>query len=125
MLGKGKGKGATGVPTLIAANARVVGDIHFTGGLHIEGHVQGNLLAGPEGGEVIVGEGGLVEGEIHAPRARIGGEVRGDIHASEHLQLVATAVVTGNLHYRLIEIVVGARINGVLRHTQPEAPVNT
>lgn len=112
----GKAKGSAGVQTLIAANARVVGDIHFTGGLHVQGHVQGNLLAGPEGGDLVIGEGGLIEGEIHAPHVVINGEVRGDVHAGQRLELAAKAVVTGNVHYRLIEIVVGARIDGVLRH---------
>lgn len=121
----GRAKGTTGVQTLIAANARVVGDIHFTGGLHIQGHVQGNVLAGPEGGDLVVGEGGLIEGEIHAPHVVINGEVRGDVHAGQRLELAAKAVVAGNVHYRLIEIVVGARIDGFMRHAPAEAGGNS
>ena len=121
----GKGKGAAGVHTLIAANARVVGDIHFTGGLHVQGHVQGNLLAGPEGGDLVIGEGGLIEGEIHAPHVVINGEVRGDVHAGERLELAAKAVIRGNVHYRLIEVVVGARVDGVLRHVPADALGNS
>lgn len=112
----GKAKNTAGAHTLIAANSRVVGDIHFTGGLHVQGHVQGNLLAGAEGGHLVIGEGGLVEGEIHAPHVVINGEVRGDVYATDRLELAARAVVTGNVYYRLIEIVVGARIDGVMRH---------
>jgi len=118
MLGKSKGAGAH---TLIDANARVVGDVHFTGGLHIQGHIQGNLLAGPDGGDLVIGEGGLIEGEIHAPRVTISGEVRGDIHVAERLKLENKASVTGNIYYQLIEIVVGARIDGVLRHRAADA----
>lgn len=113
MLGKSKGGSAH---TLIDANARVVGDVHFTGGLHVQGRIEGNLLAGPEGGDLMVGEGGMIVGEIHSPRVTISGEVRGDIHASEKVKLESKAVVTGNVYYRLLEIVVGARIDGVLRH---------
>ena len=112
MLGKGKG----GAHTLVDGNARVVGDIHFSGDLHVQGQVQGNLLAAAEGGNLVVGQGGLIEGEIHAPVVVISGEVRGDIHAGQRLKLEATAVVTGNVHYRLVEIVVGARLDGQLRH---------
>lgn len=120
MLGKSKGGAAH---TLIDANARVVGDVHFTGGMHVQGRVEGNLHAGPEGGDLVIGEGGLVVGEIHAPRVTISGEVRGDIHAAERLKLEGKAVVAGNVYYRLLEIVVGARIDGVLRHrgSEPDA----
>lgn len=119
----GKGKSGAGVQTLIAANARLVGDLHFTGGLHIQGHVQGNIFAGPEGGDLTIGEGGLVEGEIRAPHVVINGEVRGDVYAGDRLELAARAVVQGNIHYRLIEVVVGARIDGQLVHSAP--PPNT
>lgn len=119
MLGKNK---AVAVPqTLIAANARIAGDVHFTGGLHLQGHVQGNLIAGPEGGELVIGEGGIVEGEIHAPHVVVNGQVRGDIHASQKLQLLAKAAVTGNVHYRLIEVVFGARIDGTLQFDTGES----
>ncbi len=122
MLGKGKN---TGAHTLIATNARVAGDIHFTGGLHIQGCVQGNIIAGPEGGDLVVGEGGLIEGEIRAPHVIINGEVRGDVHAGERLELAAKAVVVGDVYYRLIEVVVGARIDGVLHHVAAELSANT
>lgn len=112
----GKGKANSGAHTLIAANAQIVGDVHFTGGLHVQGRVRGNIIAGPEGGDLVIGEGGLIEGEIRAPHVAINGEVRGDVYSSDRLELAARAVVTGNVHYRLIEIVVGARIDGVMQH---------
>lgn len=118
MLGKGKG----GAHTLIDANAQVVGDVHFTGGMHVQGRIRGNVIAGPEGGELVIGQGGVVEGEIHAPLVTVSGEVRGDIHSSERVKLESHAVVTGNVHYRLIEIIVGARIDGVLRHAAQSPP---
>ncbi len=121
MLAKGK---TIGTQTLIAANAQVVGDVHFTGGLHVQGVVRGNVLAGPEGGHLVVGEGGMIDGEIRAPHVVINGEVRGNVFATARLELAAHAVVTGNVHYRLIEIVVGARIDGVLRH-ESDAPEST
>lgn len=121
----GKVKGGSGAQTLIAANARIVGDVHFTGGLHVQGRVEGNLLAGPEGGDLTVGEGGVVEGEIHAPHVVINGEVRGDVFVTGRLELAARAVITGDVHYRLIEVVVGARIDGQLRHMATDVRDNT
>lgn len=117
----GKNKGTAVAQTLIAANAHITGDIHFTGGLHLQGRVQGNLVAGPEGGELVIGEGGLVEGEIRAPHVVINGEVRGNVFSTAKLQLASRAVVTGNVHYRLIEVVFGARIDGSLQFSGDEA----
>jgi cytoskeletal protein CcmA (bactofilin family) len=121
MLGKNK----VAAHTLIDANARVVGDVHFTGGLHVQGRIEGNLLAGEAGGDLVIGEGGVVMGEIHAPRVTISGEVHGDIHASEKVKLESKAVVAGNVHYRLVEIVVGARIDGMLRFRGADAVSGT
>lgn len=112
----GMSKSGTVAQTLIAANARIVGDVHFSGGVHVQGRVEGNLRAGTEGGDLIIGEGGVVEGEIHAPHVVINGEVRGDVYATDRLELASRAVITGNVHYRLIEVVVGARIDGQLHH---------
>ena len=63
----------------------------------------------------------VVEGEIRAPHVTINGEVRGNVYSSDRLVLAARAVVSGNVHYRLLEIVVGARIDGVMQHDPAEA----
>jgi cytoskeletal protein CcmA (bactofilin family) len=118
----GKNRSSDGALTLIAPNAQIVGDVHFTGEMHIEGKVNGNLIAEGSARLVIQG-GGLVEGEIRAPHVVVNGEVRGDVHAAERLELAARAVITGNVHYRLLEVTVGARIDGQLRHMA--APENT
>lgn len=46
-----------------------------------------------------VSAGGRVDGEIRAPHVIIDGQVDGDIHAIERLELGAQARVKGNLHY--------------------------
>ncbi len=47
----------------------------------------------------------------------INGKVEGDIHATERLELAERAVVDGDVYYNLIEMAVGAKVNGGLRHT--------
>lgn len=101
--------------TLISRSARIVGDLHFSGDLQIEGKIVGNVIveAGQDA-KVVVAETGSVEGEIHVPVAVINGHVKGDIHASKHVELAAKAVVIGSVHYHLIEMVKGAQVNGNL-----------
>lgn len=100
--------------TLIASSARVVGDIEFSGGLHIQGEVEGNIAAAADGGQLVIGETGVVRGEIRVPRITINGRVEGDVNATEHLELASKAQIEGNVFYVIIEMLMGSRVNGKL-----------
>lgn len=100
--------------TLIAPSARIVGDIEFNGGLHIQGEVDGNISVGEDGGQLVIGESGVVRGEIRVPRITINGRVEGDVNATEHLELASKAQIEGNVFYVMIEMLMGARVNGKL-----------
>ncbi len=117
MFGKKEKKTAfaAGGTTLISKNTEIVGDIHFSGTLMIEGHVKGNVYA-VEGGDAQarVLESGKIEGEIRVPSLVINGSVTGDVHSSKHIELASKTVINGNVHYVLIEIVKGAQVNGKL-----------
>lgn len=101
--------------TLISRNTEVIGDVHFTGTLHVEGVVRGNVIA-KDGSDAHLDilEHGRVEGQITVPTARIDGKVIGDVYASKHVELAAKAKVDGNVHYNLIEMVKGSQVNGSL-----------
>jgi Integral membrane protein CcmA involved in cell shape determination len=107
---------ATGSITLISRATTLTGDIRFSGSLEIEGTIHGNIHADGENAQVRVCETGLVQGEIHAPRVIINGRVEGDVHVAGHLELAAKARVVGDVYYELIEMVMGAEVNGVLHH---------
>ncbi len=106
------------IDTLIGAGTRIVGDVQFKGGLHVDGAIQGNVDAqGSEAATLSVSDGGLIEGSVRAPNVVLNGTVNGDIHAAQRVELGATAKVAGNVHYGLIEMAMGAQINGKLIHT--------
>jgi len=108
---------ASGGTTLVSKSTQVVGDIHFNGNLEIEGTIKGNIYADTDSkARVRVMEHGRVEGEIRVPTVVINGRVTGDVYASKHIELAARAVVEGNVHYQLIEMVKGAQVNGNLVH---------
>ena len=101
--------------TLVSKDSEIIGNINFTGDLEIQGIVRGNIYAKAEKNATVrIVEGGVVEGEIHVPKTIINGRVKGDIHCSDHIELAAKASVDGNIHYRLIEMVKGAQLNGNL-----------
>ncbi len=103
-----------GKTTIIAQDTEVRGDIHFNGAVQVDGRIVGNIYA--EHGLVRISEHGRVEGAIRAPSIFINGEVQGDVHAGEHLELDAKARIVGDLHYRFLETVMGAQISGQLHY---------
>lgn len=101
--------------TLIARHTEVTGDLHFRGNLVIEGRVNGNVSAHSDSeARLQIVDGGIIEGEIRVPNVVVNGNVKGDVHASGHLELASKAIVEGNVHYKLIEMVKGAQVNGSL-----------
>lgn len=108
--------------TLISAKTTIAGDVHFTGGLHIDGKVRGKVSADEGSSAVLrVSEVGEVEGDIVAPHVIVNGTVHGDVYASEHLELAANASINGNVYYTLIEMAMGATVNGNLVHQREPA----
>ena len=117
MLGNRKKHRASRINTLVGQNTRIQGDIIFTGGLHVDGAVKGNVIA-EEGSTsmLTVSEHGSIEGEVHVPNIVLNGEVIGDVHASERVELAAKARVKGDVYYNLLEMAMGAEVNGSLMH---------
>jgi cytoskeletal protein CcmA (bactofilin family) len=105
------------IDTLIGAGTRIIGDVQFSGGFHVDGHVKGNVDAPAESGATLsVSDGGVIEGAVAVPNVVLNGTVNGDILAHERIELGSTAKVTGNVYYGLIEMEMGAEINGKLIH---------
>lgn len=101
-----------GTTTLIAAGTKLVGDINFSGNLEIEGEVVGNINAEGDSSRVRVLQTGLVTGDIEAATIMVNGHIKGDLYASDLVELAAKAVVEGNLNYNLIGIEKGAEVVG-------------
>ena len=118
MWGSGSKRRTTRIDTLIGQHSEVVGDVRFAGGLHIDGTIKGNVFAENDGRSLVsLSDQGTIEGEVKVPYVIINGVVIGDVHGGEHVELSAKARVTGNVYYNLIEMAVGAEVNGKLVHT--------
>ncbi len=114
---KQKNARAGKIDTLIGQNTELRGDVIFTGGLHVDGTIKGNVIADQESGSVLsLSERGVIEGEVRVPNVVLNGTVVGDVYASNHIELAAHARVTGNVYYKIIEMARGAEVNGNLVH---------
>lgn len=119
MFGQGsKGKApGTKVETIIGQNTRVDGDLHFSGGLLVDGTVKGGVIAEENTSSVLtVSEHGSIEGDVHVPNVILNGSVTGDVRSTERIEMAANARVTGDVYYNLIEMAMGAEVNGSLLH---------
>ncbi len=118
-------RAAARVDTLVGEGTCVMGNVMFSGGLHVDGVVQGNVIADPGAGDavVVLSEHGRIEGEVQAPHVIINGAVSGDVRAVQCVELAPRARVHGDIYYHRIEMAMGAEVNGQLVHmVEAESP---
>ena len=108
------------IDTLIARSVRVSGDVEFAGGMHLDGQVAGGVRADPSTpSSLSVSDTGSIEGPVEVTDLVLHGAVRGDIVARGRVVLGASARVAGNLYYGVIEMTLGAQIEGKLVRLDP------
>ena len=112
------------IDTLIGPDVVIHGDLHFSGGLYVEGRIVGKVLAA-EGkpASLVLAEQGAIEGEVHAPVVIVNGSLNGDVHAGERVELAQKARVEGNVHYTVVEMSAGAQLTGRLVHAASQPRV--
>jgi cytoskeletal protein CcmA (bactofilin family) len=113
--GKGGSKPHNNIECLIGAGTTVEGSIIFAGGLRVDGRVRGDVIAA-EGkpGTLVLSEQAQIEGEIRVSHVVINGTVVGPVYAAEYVELQPKANVTGDVHYKTLEIQLGAVVQGRL-----------
>ncbi|QTL34151.1 bactofilin family protein [Pseudoalteromonas viridis] len=97
--------------SLISPDTEITGNIHCDGELQIDGKVTGDLNVT----QLIIGESGLVEGNIIAKQVQVRGQVQGGINA-DSVTLEPSARVTGDIEHDTLSIQAGAHIQGQLNH---------
>lgn len=103
------------IDTLIGSGSMLQGDLEFTGGLRVDGHIKGHVSAqDSNNGTLVLSESGVVEGDINVPHVVINGTVNGNIASSGHVELQSSAKITGDIHYKAVEMELGAMLNGNL-----------
>ena len=122
MFGGKTSKPQNRIDSLIGEATTVEGNVIFTGGLRIDGKVKGNVLASDEQPSTLVlSERARVEGEIRVSHAVINGTVVGPVYGTQYVELQTKCKVTGDVHYRTLEIQLGAVVQGRLVHEEEAA----
>ena len=108
------------IDSLIGAGTVVTGNVSFTGGLRIDGHVEGSVVsADGEPGTLVISELARIDGEIRVSHVVVNGSVNGPLTANDYLELQPKARVVGDVSYRTLEMHVGAVVQGRLNHAEP------
>ncbi|MEO0369545.1 MAG: polymer-forming cytoskeletal protein [Pseudomonadota bacterium] len=103
------------IDTLIGTGSILKGDLEFTGGLRVDGHIKGHVSSQDSNqGTLVLSESGVIEGDINVPHVIINGTVKGNVVSGGHVELQSNAKVNGDIHYKAVEMELGAMLNGSL-----------
>ena len=106
--------------SILGPELEIHGDVKVSGSLLIYGKVFGSIQSS---GAVRTANGSIVNGNISAKEAAIGGKVDGDLDVEKKVTLGDTSFLTGNLKAAILTIEEGAKFDGVcsmLKKSQPE-----
>lgn len=95
--------------TLISSGTTIKGDISSNSDLRIDGTIIGNINSNAK---IVIGNSGVVEGDIHGNNADIVGKTSGTIKVKELLQLRGECVVNGNIYAGKLQVEPTATFNG-------------
>lgn len=108
--------------TLLGRQTEIVGDVSFSGGLHVDGRIKGNVQSmGEKAATLSVSEAGVIEGNVRVANIVVNGRIVGEVRTTERLTLGAKARIVGNVHYRVLQMEAGALVNGQLVYEGNEA----
>ena len=114
----------TQLSSLIAEGVEITGDVVFTGGMRIDGRVNGNVIGRSLDGKapalLVLSDKGRIEGSVRCGDAVINGAVIGDLEVEQLLELQSDARVSGTIKYRQLQLDVGASVQGQLLRVDGE-----
>jgi len=92
-------------PTVLGADASFKGDLTFEKAVRIDGNFEGQIRSK---GSLTISEGAKVVASVEAGSVKLEGECKGNLFASEKLQLMSTAKMEGDIRATRLEIADGA-----------------
>ena len=106
------------ISTIIGEGFTFTGEINGTEGIRIEGRIKGNINVS---GGIVLGEKGIIEGDIATRSAIIYGTVNGNVKSTQ-LEIKKSGYVNGDITTDTLEIELGAQYNGKLNMKRQEPP---
>lgn len=98
---------ANGIPSIIAADLKIVGNLVCGGAIEIEGEIEGNVSCG----QITIRKTGSVKGDVIAETIQVDGEINGLVKGKD-IVLSESGRVTGVIMYESLSVKDGAYIDG-------------
>ena len=119
MFKSGKKKTVFGkVETLISQDTQIEGIIDASGTIRIDGTIKGGIRQA-EG--VIIGDTGVIEGNIRDKCVSLAGRVKGNIFSEISLELLSNSTLLGDIETSQLTIAEGAHFDGVCTMIEEKA----
>jgi len=113
MFGSRFGKKKTdAVSGFLGSQTEFTGKLSFSGVVHLDGNFEGEIISR---GILVVGSESVVRAQIHSNVLKIAGEVRGDLTATEKIELYPPAKVFGNIRTPSLVVEEGVIFEGTCR----------
>lgn len=103
----------------IGKSLHVKGELTGNEDLTVEGQVDGKIVL--DGHKVTIAESGRVAAEIQATSVVVAGEVKGNVTASERVELAATGSMLGDIRAPRVALADGAHFKGSVDMAPPPA----
>jgi cytoskeletal protein CcmA (bactofilin family) len=111
-------KGGGSLNGFLDRGARLEGTLSFDDVFRIDGQFKGTITSDAE---LVIGEGGVVEGDVRVARLAVSGTIKGSVHAKERVELHAGARVFADIHTPTLVVEEGAVIQGPVESGPPRA----
>jgi len=108
------------IQTFMGPQTTLEGTLTFTGIVRLDGHFAGTIES--DGGTMVVGPHAVINADVTVRTATVSGEVKGNIRATDRIELHVPARVYGDLHAPVVLIDEGVVFDGKCTATsqQPE-----
>jgi cytoskeletal protein CcmA (bactofilin family) len=100
------------INAFLGRNTDFDGKLSFKGAVRIDGYFQGEIHSE---GTLIVGESAVVQSDVHVSHIIVNGEVRGNIVATQRIEIHAPGKVYGNIQCPTLVIDEGVSFEGQCR----------
>lgn len=122
MIFRGGAPGGSELNGFLDTGSRITGELRFEQAFRVDGAVDGKVVSD---GELVVGEQGLVEGEIDVATVYVSGTVRAKVRAHHRIEIASGGKVYGEISTPSLVIADGAIFQGrclMDRAEKPESP---
>lgn len=97
------------INTIIGKGSSITGNLRINGFVRLDGDINGNLETD---GNIIIGDGARIKGDVKAKAVIVGGIVLGNILAQESIKLLSNSAVLGDIISRKVQVEDKATFHG-------------